>query len=414
MQTKFMCVGAFLTGTALAAGMALAQGSGAAGETVRVQVTPEVCERLILQHRPAADVAYRPGVDAQGNPVVSADLTPNPIALPRFYEFDINVDPLDFQAQQQVRAARAAFEQQEVDDRLRAETVTADLATLQAEATALTAQQTALQGQLNAIDAQFDARRTEIINDTGGPGATDAGLLATRAQALAALDTSIRSRPDFKQVNAQLTDVNSQIAANTALQSTAQNTLTALGDGTLGSTELVLAAADLVAAASALNTQLTALQTERATIDAQFDTRRSEIVADTGGTGETDAGRLATRAQALAALDNSIQNRPDYKDVQERIDAVNTQIAVNTAAQAANTAAQDALLTNTQTEDVLEATEAALANSTISAANTTIAVGKVRIDLETGETLFNGQPIGGGVSAEVAAACAALRARQNQ
>jgi len=54
---------------ALIAGQALAQ-SGSGSE---VKIAPEDCRRLV-QHRPSADVAYKPGVDVSGNPVAPADL----------------------------------------------------------------------------------------------------------------------------------------------------------------------------------------------------------------------------------------------------------------------------------------------------------------------------------------------------
>lgn len=38
-----------------------------------VVVTPKDCNRLV-QHRASADVAYKPGIDARGNPVTPADL----------------------------------------------------------------------------------------------------------------------------------------------------------------------------------------------------------------------------------------------------------------------------------------------------------------------------------------------------
>ncbi len=49
-----------------------------------LQVDPAVCRALAaqagVQHRPAPDVAYAPGVDAMGRPVAPADLAPYPTA----------------------------------------------------------------------------------------------------------------------------------------------------------------------------------------------------------------------------------------------------------------------------------------------------------------------------------------------
>lgn len=45
-----------------------------------VKVTRAECQ-MLTQHRPAPGVAYQPGVDATGRPVVPADLAPGPSAL---------------------------------------------------------------------------------------------------------------------------------------------------------------------------------------------------------------------------------------------------------------------------------------------------------------------------------------------
>ncbi len=59
----------------------------------KVQVTGIDCRRLFTEHRPSADVAYKPGVDVNGKPVVGADLNPTPqIKVPETVAFDIAVD----------------------------------------------------------------------------------------------------------------------------------------------------------------------------------------------------------------------------------------------------------------------------------------------------------------------------------
>lgn len=52
--------------------------------------------RAMVQHQPAGDVAYQPGVDADGNPVVGADLYASPIQLPETISFDITVDVMKY------------------------------------------------------------------------------------------------------------------------------------------------------------------------------------------------------------------------------------------------------------------------------------------------------------------------------
>lgn len=63
--------------------LAVAQSASAS----EVRIAPKDCQRLV-QHRPAADVAYKPGVDVHGRSVASADLPgqaritgPNEIAI---------------------------------------------------------------------------------------------------------------------------------------------------------------------------------------------------------------------------------------------------------------------------------------------------------------------------------------------
>lgn len=62
-------------------------------ETATIQVTGADCRRLFTEHRPAPDVAYRPGVDVHGRPVAGADLNPAPqIRVPETVAFDVAVD----------------------------------------------------------------------------------------------------------------------------------------------------------------------------------------------------------------------------------------------------------------------------------------------------------------------------------
>lgn len=51
----------------------------------------QACRQLV-EHKPDADVAYQPGVDVNGNPVVEADLNPSPVKVPEKVTFDITVD----------------------------------------------------------------------------------------------------------------------------------------------------------------------------------------------------------------------------------------------------------------------------------------------------------------------------------
>lgn len=66
-------------------------GPALAGEVI---IAGRDCARLITEHVPAPDVAYRPGTDAYGRKVAPADLNGGyrQIALPKEIEFDVSVD----------------------------------------------------------------------------------------------------------------------------------------------------------------------------------------------------------------------------------------------------------------------------------------------------------------------------------
>jgi hypothetical protein len=62
-------------------------------DSTTIQVTGVDCRRLFVEHRPAPDVTYRPGVDVHGRPVVGADLNPTPqIRVPETVAFDVAID----------------------------------------------------------------------------------------------------------------------------------------------------------------------------------------------------------------------------------------------------------------------------------------------------------------------------------
>ena len=59
-----------------------------------IKIAPEDCRRLV-QHRPDADVTYKPGVDVRGNPVAPADLPGQArLTAPNEITIDLTVDVL--------------------------------------------------------------------------------------------------------------------------------------------------------------------------------------------------------------------------------------------------------------------------------------------------------------------------------
>lgn len=58
-----------------------------------IVVDTAACRALTVAHQPSGDVAYKPGVDAQGRAVAPADLgTPAPPVLAQGFTFDLNID----------------------------------------------------------------------------------------------------------------------------------------------------------------------------------------------------------------------------------------------------------------------------------------------------------------------------------
>ncbi len=70
----------------LCAGPALA-----AEDAVLLRLDAKVCRQL-ARHLPEPNVAYQPGVDARGRPVVPADVAAEPLALPEPRLVEIAVD----------------------------------------------------------------------------------------------------------------------------------------------------------------------------------------------------------------------------------------------------------------------------------------------------------------------------------
>jgi len=85
-----------LLSTVLCAAPALAQDKmvNPVAPVTEVSVTAEDCKRLV-KHKPSADVAFQPGIDADGNPVIPAHgpgKDPGQIALPKTIVIDFGID----------------------------------------------------------------------------------------------------------------------------------------------------------------------------------------------------------------------------------------------------------------------------------------------------------------------------------
>jgi len=62
-----------------------------AEDELKTQVDPKLCQQMV-EYRQPPGVAYEPGVDVRGKPVVEADLNPSPLQAPEKVVFLVSVD----------------------------------------------------------------------------------------------------------------------------------------------------------------------------------------------------------------------------------------------------------------------------------------------------------------------------------
>jgi hypothetical protein len=96
-MNRFLLLSAMLC---LASSAALGQGAAANSGPMVITISKPDCSRLI-SHTPAPDVAYKPGVDVRGKPVVSADADPGREAfaksvVPETLQFPVKINPLNY------------------------------------------------------------------------------------------------------------------------------------------------------------------------------------------------------------------------------------------------------------------------------------------------------------------------------
>ncbi len=77
------------------AALTFAQPAAAAQDRNDLGITRQDCQGIVAYHTPPG-VNYVPGVDADGNPVVPADINPSPVTLPRTYSFTLNVNAANY------------------------------------------------------------------------------------------------------------------------------------------------------------------------------------------------------------------------------------------------------------------------------------------------------------------------------
>lgn len=136
-----------------------------------------------------------------------------------------------------------------------------------------------------------------------------------------------------------------------------------------------------------------ALANREATIQGSFEAAAAAIIAATGGAGQTNAAVLANRTAQLEALRTNTLASPAYLDLQE-------DLARNRQARAVNEADAAALA---EAAALLDAEAAGITARGLDA--TTMTVGRVTINVATGEASFNGRPLQNAEQAALAAKC---------
>jgi predicted nucleic acid-binding Zn-ribbon protein len=193
------------------AGWAQEGGASVSSGPMVITISKPDCSRLV-RYVPSADVAYKPGVDVHGRPVVSADADPKQAEfakkiLPEVLEIPITINPLTY------NKAKAA-NKKKADAATAVSANTAAIDSAKAKGTTLNGRLTTLNGQKTALTATYNSDKAAIIAATGGAGQTDPGILKVRSARISALDGAYNTK--VSSINSQISDVNAAITANTA------------------------------------------------------------------------------------------------------------------------------------------------------------------------------------------------------
>ncbi|KIL99011.1 hypothetical protein CCC_02461 [Paramagnetospirillum magnetotacticum MS-1] len=201
----------------------MAQGASGSSGPVVITISKLDCSRVI-SHTPAPDVAYKPGVDVRGKPVVSADTDPGREAfakkvLPEVLEIPITINPMTYNKAKTANKNKAAAASAVASN-------TTAITTAKAQGTALNTQLTSLNSQKTALTTTYNSDTAALIANTGGAGATDPGLLRVRAARQKTIDDAYNTK--LASINSQITTTNTAITANTTTVSDLQTKDTTL------------------------------------------------------------------------------------------------------------------------------------------------------------------------------------------
>jgi hypothetical protein len=209
--------------------------------------------------------------------------------------------------------------------------------------------------------------------------------------------------PDKISFNLQINPMN-YAQRNSAQQSIATNSK-AIVTNSQALQAAQAAQPQLQAKVTSLQSSLTTVTAQKAQIDSQVATKTAAIIAATGGT-SANALQLSERQRELAALAQTTTGSAAYQTLVSQQASTTQALAAATQAASANqqTITQDTAATP-QLQNQLTAAQGQLAGTQGRFDNTAMPVGKVDVDLKTGQVSFNGQPLGGSDQNIIAEAC---------
>lgn len=217
-MNRFSILGTLLVGLPAAA---LAQ-----QEPVRIVITKTDCSRLI-RHVPAADVAYKPGVDAKGRAVAPADMPGSgadalPGVLPDVLEFPITINPVSYGARNQAQRDKAAAAQGQSSTYTGKKAAEAQLATLTTQKTTLTTKAATLAAQKTTLQTEYTTASTTLATlqaevDAGTRAPSDRTYVLARLALPAKQQAVTDKQTEITANTASLTSVTTAIAAQQAI-----------------------------------------------------------------------------------------------------------------------------------------------------------------------------------------------------
>lgn len=205
---------------------AAAQQEYYAPQPVRIVITKLDCSRLI-RHTPSADVAYQPGVDANGRAVVPADIPGSgadalPNLVPDVLEFPLIINPVAYGARNQAQRDKAAAAQGVADTQQARTVAEGRIARLTAQKNSLTSQAAALASQKATLDADAASAVSTLSTlqaevDAGTRKAYDRTYLAAKAAVPEKQQAAAAKQAEVDANTARLTATNSAIAGQQAI-----------------------------------------------------------------------------------------------------------------------------------------------------------------------------------------------------